>query len=628
MKTIIPVACAGLLATVPAFAFETIHSDDVVITANRIEQARENVLADISVIEREEIERAGQSTLVELLQSQPGIEITNNGGAGKASGIFMRGTNSGHVLVLVDGMRINSATLGTTTFENIPVALIDRIEILRGPATSLYGQDAIGGVIQIFTKRGDGAPKFYAGIGAGSYDTFTADAGVHGAVGDTRFALGVSSHDTNGFSALSTSNPNLEDNDGYRNLSFTGSVSQQLFEGHELGAQLLHSKGHTKFDNRFNIEPYFPVYDPAFSDHSDMTQRSFAVTSKNRFLDHWLSSVKIGEGRDRSITYSAPGPFTSETRSMFETRQRQYSWQNDLSLPLGTLTLLYDRLEERVSSTTNFKERSRDNDGYFIGYLLDHGPHSVQVNFRNDHNSQFGNNDSGGIAYGNYLNDNWRITASYGTAFKAPTFNDLYFPDFYGIPTSNPDLQPEESRNFESSLRYTNATSSASLTLYDNRIRDLIMLDENWIPQNISKAHIQGLTLTGIHQLGHWNLHGSLDVQSPRDQDSNNLLVRRSNRHGSATISYQANGWQVSAESIATSARYNDSANKQRLPGYAIFNLTADYAINQDWKLLGRINNIFDKNYVLSYDGNPETNGFAYETSSTNLFVSLRYQPK
>ena len=311
----------GLLFSSQIYAQDTpTQTEDVVVTASRIEQPRENVIADVSIITREEIERAGQSTLVELLQMQPGIEITSNGGAGKTSGIFMRGTNSSHVVVLVDGIRLNSATAGSTTFENLPVALIDKIEILRGPATSLYGQDAIGGVIQIFTKKGKGAPRFYANVGYGTYDTKTADAGAHGSIGGTSFALGVSSYDTDGFSSLKTSDPNLDDDDGYRNLSFTGSLSHKIVEDHEIGLQLLHSKGHTRFDNRFNIDPFFPAFNPAFSDHADITQHSYAITSKNQITKNWLSTVRAGEGTDESVTYAALGPFTTTSRSLFKTK--------------------------------------------------------------------------------------------------------------------------------------------------------------------------------------------------------------------------------------------------------------------------------------------------------------------
>ena len=612
----------------PVSAAENIQLNQLVVTASRIEESRQNVLADVSVITREEIERAGQSSLVELLQRQPGIEINNNGGPGKTSGIFIRGTNTSHVIVLVDGIRLNSATAGTTTFENLPVALIEKVEILRGPATALYGQDAIGGVIHIFTRKDSGEPSFYAGVGYGTYDTKTAEAGAHGTIGDTRFALGVSSYDTDAFSALKTNNPNLDDDDGYRNLSFTGSISHKIVEGHELGLQLLHSEGHVRFDNRFNIDPFFPAFNPAFSDNAEMTQHSYAVTSKNQITSHWLSTLRAGEGADESVTYAALGPFTTESRSLYKTKQRQYSWQNDINLPLGTLTLLYDKLEERIKSTTNFKQSSRNNDGYLMGYLVNHGPHTVQLNYRSDHNSRFGTNDTEGLGYGYRFSHNWRITASYGTAFKAPTFNDLFYPDYFGSPSSNPDLKPEKARNIEASLRYADDHSNASLTLYENKIRNLITLDANFVPENVNEARIQGMTLAGSHVWNNWQLGGSVDVLSPRDRETDNLLVRRANRHASLYTNYTWGDWRFGAEASASSARYNDAANTQRLAGYSIFNLTTDYAINQEWQLKARLNNLFDKNYALAYNGDPDADGFVYATPGSNLFVSLRYQMK
>ncbi len=620
MKKSTIASLVGLVFTSPSFAVENINLDEVVVTASRFEEPLSTTLRDVSVIDREQIERAGQSTLVEILQTQPGIEITNTGGEGKASGIFMRGTSSNHVLVLIDGVRVNSATLGTTTFENIPVALIDKIEIVRGPATSLYGQDAIGGVIQIFTKKGSGAPKFYAGIGYGTYNTKTAEAGMHGAIGDTSFALGVSSKDTDGFSALKTNNPNLDDDDGYRNLSFTGSASHQIVEGHELGFQFLSSEGHTKFDSRFNL--FNPPATINFSDNADISQLSYAVTSKNKFLPNWQSILRLGEGMDESVSFQSFG------RSLFRTKQRQYSWQNDITLPVGTLTLAYDRLEERVNSTADFNRKSRNNDGYFGGYLANLGNHTLQLNYRSDHNSQFGNNDTGGVAYGYQFNDSWRATASYGSAFKAPSFNDLYFPDSFGFATSNPNLVPEESDNIDASLRYQEGSSTASVTVFENKIRNLIALDSNFVPFNANNVKIQGVTFAASQGWNNWQLQGSVDIQSPRDEATDNLLVRRANRHAKASLSYTVGDLRFGAETVASSKRYNDSANLQPIAGYALFNLTTDYQINSDWKVQARLNNVFDKSYALAFDGNPNTSGFVYNTPGSNLFVNLRWAPK
>ena len=604
-----------------AFSADQLKVDDVIVTASRLTETLESTLRDVSVINHEQIERAGQSTLVEILQTQPGIEIINNGGSGKASGIFMRGTNSNHVLVLVDGIRLNSATLGTTTFENLPVALIDRIEIVRGPATTLYGQDAIGGVIHILTKKGSGAPTFYAQLGYGSYGTKTADAGVQGAIGDTHFALGVSSQNTDGFSAYRTNNPNLNDDDSYRNLAFTGSLTHKISEGHDISFQFLSSEGHVQFDNRFNL--FNPPDSINFSDNSDISQLSYAITSKNQLTPSWFSTLRFGEGNDESVSFQSFG------RSLFKTRQRQFTWQNDLHLPIGILTLSYDRLEERVKSSEAFKQTERNNDGYHAGYLVNVGHHTMQINFRSDHNNRFGTNDTGGIAYGYQFNDSWRATASYGSAFKAPSFNDLYFPDFFGFPSSNPNLVPEKSDNIEASVRYQQTDTSASLTIYQNKIRNLIALDSlTFLPFNVNKANIQGVTIAAAQIWDNLYLQGSLDLQAPRDTSTDNLLPRRANRHASGSLSYSWSDWHFTLEGIASSKRYNDIANNVSIAGYSIFNLTADYQINPVWKAQARLNNVFNKQYAFAYDGDPKADGYVYDTPGSNLFVSVRWQPK
>jgi vitamin B12 transporter len=619
----------GLLFASPAFSAENIELNDVVVTATCTPQPREAVIADVTVIDEKEIQRSGQSTFIELLQQQPGIEITNTGGAGKASGIFMRGTNSSHVVILIDGVRIQSATLGTTTFENLPLQQIDRIEILRGPASSLYGQNAIGGVIQIFTKKGEATPKFYANFGYGTYDTTLAEAGVRGKHNDTRFAVGLSAITTDGFSSLDTNNPNLNDDDGYRNLSVTGSLSHQIVEGHEVGLNLLHSKGKTRFDNRFNIDPFFPAFDPGFSDNADLEQHSYSLFAKNKILNSWKSTLRIGQGFDEVVNFAALGPFVSESKSMFRTKQNQINWQNDITLPVGTLTLMYDKLEEKVNSTVDFKSKKRTNEGYVIGYLASIGAHTLHASAREDHNSSFGNNFTGGLGYGFSFNDHWRLTASYGSAFKAPTFNDLYYPDFFGFPTSNPNLKPEKSDNVEASVRYQDSDSSASVTVYENNIRNLIALDAlTFVPFNVNKAEIQGVTIAGNQRWGNWELSGSADIQSPRDKETDNLLVRRANHHGKLNLAYTWQDWRLGAEAITSSARYNDSANEFRMGGYTIYNLTGQYKINADWTVQARANNVFNKNYRLALDGNPATTGFAYNTPGANLFVNIRYEPQ
>lgn len=605
MKRTAVVGLLVLLNSPSVFALESTNTKEVVVTASRIPLAREQVIADVTVIDREEIQRAGQSTLVELLQTQPGIEISSSGGPGKASSVFLRGTNADHVVVLLDGLRINSATLGTTAFENIPLTQIDRIEILRGPASSLYGADAIGGVIQLFTKKGQGEPKVYGAVGYGSYNTKTAEAGISGSTGETSYSLNIASYDTDGFSSKDFRTGPQKDHDGYRNLSISGNLSHQLAVGHDIGMQFFQSEGHNEYDGG-----------DTFPNYGETTQLSYAVTSKNRFTPNWLSSLRIGEGIDESDDRSSVS-----RKTFFETKQRQYAWQNDVSLSLGTLTLLYDKLEQRVDSSTEYDKTSRDNEALMASYLVNVGAHSLRASYRSDHNTQFGTYDTGGIGYGFNFSPAWRAAASYGTAFKAPTFNQLYFP--FGI--GDPTLQPEESRNLEASLRYANDTTSLSATVFDNKIENLIFFDLGTFKfANVNAARIQGLTLAGTHRWDSWQLRASTDIQSPRNEDTGSLLNRRAQRHGTAGLSYAQGNWRFGSEVVMSSHRYNDDDNTRRLGGYTILNLTADYAVNQDWKLQARANNVFDKDYTLAYDSFSDV---AYNTAGANVFVSVRYQP-
>ena len=609
-KTIIAGAIS-LLFTQASFAVENIELDDVVVTAARVPQPRESVIADVTVISREEIERAGQFTFIELLQAQPGVEVSSNGGAGTASSVFLRGANANHVVVLVDGMRMNSATTGQTTFENIPLAQIERIEILRGPASSLYGQDAIGGVIQIFTKKGNGDPKFYANLGYGTYNTKLAEAGVRGKINDTSFALNVSAQDTDSFSAVRSHAANVKDDDGYRNLAITANLSQKLAEGHEIGIQFLNSEGYSHFDNSDNLTD--------FSSKGRSTQQSIALTSNNQFSSFWLSKLRVGFSQDKSRSWDEISFFNPFNPSRFDTKQTQINWQNDFALPIGTLTLMYDRLEDEVDTTADFPEKNRTNEGYVASYLANVGAHSLNLSLREDHNSQFGGQLTGGVGYGYQINPNWRVTASYGSAFKAPIFNELYFP-FFG----NPKLAPEKSDNIEASVRYQEGARFASATIYDNHVRNLIAFDlSTFLANNINKAQLKGLTLTAGDQFGNLSVQASADVQSAKDDETDNLLPRRANRTGKLNIAYDYQDWRLGAEFLASSKRYNNLENTDVLGGYSLVNFTTNYTINQDWSVLARLNNVFDKHYALARD----FNGFDYNTPGSNLFVSVRWEP-
>ena len=609
----------GLAFTTPTFATGNIKLADVVVTASRVPQPLDNVIGDVTVIDAEEIKRAGQSTFIELLQSQPGVEIASTGGAGQISSVFLRGSNSNQVVVLIDGIRVGSVSSGSTAFGNISLSQIDHIEILRGPATSLYGQDAIGGVIQIFTKRGDGMPQFNASLGYGAYNTKTAAAGFSGGVENLKYSLNVSSYETAGFSAKRITTGVQSDNDGYRNLSVNGAMSFIIAEGHEVGIQLLNSNGRANYDNS-----------NTFNNYVDLTQTIIGIFTKNQLTDNWKSTLKFSKGIDKNNDTSYSDPYTDHgvtydgnwVNSNFKSIQNQYSWQNDVTLPVGMLTLLYDRLEQKIISTQAYDKTSRNNDGIFIGYLADIGNQSLQTSLRTDHSSQFGTNTTGGLGYGYKLAPNWRATASYGTAFKAPTFNDLYAIGW----GENPNIKPEESENIEASLRYNNTSSLASMTIYDNKVTNLIVSGgalANWTMVNIGKAEIKGITFAASQSWNDWLLKGNIDLQSPQNSDNGKLLNLRAHRHGAVNLSKVWRGWSISSEVIASSARFNDVANTHNMAGYALVNFVANYKVNEEWAVQGRVNNLLNKDYTLALDGTTP-----YNTPGANLFVSLIWQSK
>jgi len=620
MKTTTFASLLGLAFSPQIFATPTLNADDVVVTASHIPQSKESVIADVTVINQEEIERAGQSTFIELLQRQPGIEISSNGGAGTISSIFLRGTSSNQIVTLIDGVRLNSLTDGATYFGNIPLSQIERIEILRGPASSLYGQDALGGVIQIFTKKIEGTPRLNAAVGYGSYNTKTAEAGVGGSYNGLNYSFNVSSKNTDGFSSLKTNNAIGSDRDGYRNLAANGSITYDINEKNQIGIQFFNSNGKAHYDSRYDITDRKPFFDY----YAKLKQSSISIFSKNQMTDAWKSILRLSQGTDKNDSYMSNGV------NEYKSTQQQYSWQNDFTLPIGTLTGLIERLEQDITSNTNYTDTKRNSNGLYLGYLANLDAHSLQVNLRRDDSSQYGTHVTRGIGYGYQLSSQWRATASYGTAFKAPSFNDIYY-QYYDsgytgacncwVPFNNPDLKPEKSENFEAGIKYNDKDLSFSTTLYHNKVKDFIALDSSYIPQNYN-ATLKGITVDGKQNWHHFILRGNIDIQSPRNEDNQQMLIRRANRHGSFGLSKNWNQWLFDFEVIASSVRYNDVENTQKLAGYAILNLTANYKINNDWSVQGRANNILDKDYVLAMDGT-----IPYNTPGANVFFSLRYSP-
>jgi vitamin B12 transporter len=602
-KRYLSVAVLFLLGSHSTSAGTTVL-DTIIVTATRTAQTADETLSSVTVLTQDDIQRQQAQSVQELLRGLPGINIANNGGPGKATSVFMRGTESDHVLVLIDGVKIGSATSGATPFETIPVSQIERIEIVRGPRSSLYGSEAIGGVIQIFTKKGGGDLKPSFSITAGSDDTYKASIGVSGGGERGWFNLGASGIDTNGFNACNDSSgcfTTEPDDDAHRNISGSLRAGYRFTNGLEVDLHALRSKGKTE-------------YDGSFVNESETVQQSVGGTLRFSPVYFWHTALTVGHSRDEVDSFK-DGTF----QSRFNTKRDTAAWQNDFDIAENQLlTLGIDYQDDKIDSTTTYAETSRVNNGLFAQYQGSFAAHDLQLSLRKDDNEQFGKHTTGGAAWGYALNESLRLTASYGTAFKAPTFNELYFP-FYG----NPDIEPEESRSFELGISGDSNWGRWSLNAYKTNIDNLIAYDSTiFAAANISKARIRGVEAIVSTQLNDWDINTNLTLLDPEDKsggiNDGNVLPRRARQSLRFDADRQFGAYSIGTTLRVEGKRYDDLANNTKLDGYATVDLRAEYAFAKDWKLQGRIENLFDREY--------ETAAF-YNQPERSFFITVSYQP-
>jgi vitamin B12 transporter len=619
--------------TTNVFADNELKTSDVFVTATRTPISKNNVISDITIISEQDIQRAGSSSLPELLQRQPGIEIANLGGSGKVSTIGIRGTSSTHSIILVDGIRLSAATTGFTAIEHIPLSQIEKIEIVRGPASSLYGQDAIGGVIQIFTKKGLDGFKPYVGIGYGSYNTSNFQSGVRGGNNQTTYAINFSAINSDGFSSFfpnpaNTANSINLDKDGYKNYSLSSSLSHKINQDYEINLQYFLSKGKNQFDNRY------ANYSPSFHGNyrNEIKLETYAMNLKGQINKTWQSSIKLSQSTDRYLDLqkynNSTGEDDANLNDLYKTTQDQLSWQNNLVLPKGSINFIYDFLKQKIKTTDLYEKTERTNHGFIVGYNLLENNHNFQTNLRKDFNSAYDDTVTGNVGYAYAFNSNWSLATSYGTAFVSPSFNYLYaLADSYAL--GNPNLKPEKSKNIEVSARYRDDSGSLNLTIFQNKIDDFIVYSNpgfvsgsRTTTQNLNKAQIKGLTISGDQFLGHFQIKGSLTSQAAKNEDTDLYLPRRAKTFGNINLNYYIGYWNVGIEEIFTNSRFDDKANTVKLSGYSITNIVADYKFNENLNLNLRLNNVFDKEYSLAAEG---TSGFRYQTPGRSLFANLRY---
>ena len=604
------------------------------VTATRSNQESDNLLSDISIINYDEINKSGSTSIVDLLQRQPGIEISNSGGLGKQSSVYMRGANANQLIVLVDGVRMNSITTGLTAFENLPLSQIEKIEILRGPSASLYGSDGIGGVIQIFTKKNKSGFNPYANFGYSRYATKTNTIGFTAGAEKLRYGFHLNSIDSNGFSSLQTNEAIIKDDDGFNSLNINGNIEYDFDKDNSVKLSLLSNQGHNEYDNRYRS--FYGNTVPNVK--NKMLNQNINLLFKNKFSHNWDSQLLLSSSLDKYTDQqiiNANYDGLERSNLYYQTIQNEFNWTNNIQSSIGSFTFAIDRLEQKLSSNNAYDENRRNNTGYVFNYIKDFGPHIIHGSYRVDLNTHSGTNNTKSIGYGFKFNHYWKASLQYGEAFKNPTFNDLYaaYDQYY---TPNPNLQSETSKNIEANINFVDESNNLKVTVFENRINDLITLYTcgwNTCIENSSSAKITGLTVTGNKYIGHTQLYSSLTTQSADTENDgiHSKLARRASFFGTFGITHYFDDWTVGAELTGSGSKYNDRENNAPIPGYIISNLFINKLLGNNWQMNFRVNNLLDKEYYFAYEGNPTigaSNAYRYNNPGRSAFINLIYETK
>lgn len=596
-------ACARLTLAAMAISFSTsvqANSEDLntlTVTANRMPS--DNVLAPTTVITRADIERLQINDLPSLLSRFPGIDMTMSGGLGKSSSIFMRGTNSDHVLFLVDGVKWFSATSGGAAIQDFPVSQIERIEIVRGPRSGLYGSEAIGGVIQIFTRESKPGFTPYGEVSVGSHNAQAVTAGATGGNASTSYNVTVNHSSTNGIDAREENDP---DHDGYRNKSVSAKLSHQLTDDWSVGLNFLRAEADNEYDG----------FTPTNDHTADTVQQVIGFNSDYKVTDNWSFQFQLSESRDQSEDF-----INNVSSGVFDTRHRLVSVNNLIDIAPGhLLNIGFDYEHDKVTSSNDYSEKSRDNRAPYISWQAEVDRFSWLLSARHDNNEAYGSKNTGTAEAGVYLTDNLQLVANVGTAFKAPTFNQLYWPD-QGFFVGNPDLKPEKSKSYGLGLIGNTDWGTWSVHSYHTDIRDLLIYQFP-TTENVDEAEIEGVEFDIATAILGWQVNFNAAFLNPEDKETDKTLRRRAQRMANLHVDRQFGKWSTGASWKLVGHRYDDAANTNRLGGYGLLDLRLTYQFADDWSAKLSASNVFDKEYqtVPSYNSLDRT-----------VMFTLSYQP-
>jgi vitamin B12 transporter len=583
----------------------------VVVTAARIEQLQTDALPHTTIITASDIKNSQAVDVVTLLRREAGLQLTQSGGLGGASGIFMRGASTNQTLILIDGIPMTKQdATGTVSIEHLMLDQIDRIEIVRGNVSSIYGSGAVGGVIQIFTKAGSGTggTQATAEIGSNSFRRVAASTG--GQSDGLRYSFAVSDVATAGFSAVNTTqkpraNP---DRDSYSNLSANGLIAKSWATGHEFGLRFMNSTGRFDFDSSYNF-----VSDLPSDIHIGKTElNSINFFSNNKISENWNSKIAISDFNDKNSNQYL---ISSPRNDSYKTRVKIIEWNNEIKisknfrLNLGTNNQWQSINADDGFAIDNLSRKANSFYGGIEGVLID--KHQLQINVRHDATEKNESAKTGFIGYGYNLNDKLKYTASASTGFNMPSLG--YVAGTYG----NPDLKPEYSKSFETGLQYYSNTSIVRISLFKSNIADQIVYDDvtRFTFLNMNKVINEGLEVSASQEIMGWSTRSSLTMQDPRNADTGERLRRRAALLGSLSANRMFGNFRFGGDLAYTGSRPDIDNNNLR--PYWLAGITARYQVNKSYSLFGRIDNVLNENYQTA---------FGFNQPSRGLFVGLNWQ--
>jgi len=572
-------------------------------------------LVSNTTITRQDIQRRQIQSVEEALRGITGVNIANKGGLGKETSVFLRGTSAKHVLVLIDGIRAGSATLGSTAWQHLPISEIESIEVVRGPKSSLYGADAIGGIIHIHTRNAANATSIInpnLSVGGGTYGHYKVAAGVSGKHDKTWYNLNFSHENAEGFNAKEDSEI---DRDGYTNYASTARIGSKLTDWLTLEGHVLYSAGSTDYDATDFFDDNFNAVE-RFNNKTDFTQLIYGGQATIQALDFWRINLNGGESRDEATNY-----LDINDSSRIDTQKVSFSAINHFNLaPEHLFSLGYDFQEESVSSSNDYDINSRNNHAVLMQYQGEFLQNQVALAYRSDHNQQFGQNSTWNASWGYAFNNGILVSASYGTGFKAPTFNDLYWPG-----SGNPDLRPEKSESYEIGVNGKHKHWQWGLSGYLTYINDLINWAPNasgqWLPTNISSARIMGLEANIAGEVYGFDIQANFTALKPQNMDAANFGKILRNRAQQVLRIDVDRKWGLA--SLGTTLnyegrRFNNASNTSQLDGFVTWDLRAEYQFYPSVIAQVAVKNILNTQYQTAA---------SYNSAGTTVFFNLRYTP-